>query len=231
MRIMALIPARKGSKRLKNKNRKPLGGKPLIQWSIEFAQSCEFLEHILISSDDPEIIQLGLEMGCLAPWVRPQELSGDYASSVDVALHALDWFENMVSPIDGLLLLQPTSPFRKKESLLKLIDAFVNDPSIPSVSVSELTDNPKGLLTCEDGIGRPYFVTGKDGRASPSAFIVNGSMYLCSPNYLRKNKDFLGECINTVLLHSPAEAVDIDDQKDFNKANFLLETRNAILGK
>jgi CMP-N-acetylneuraminic acid synthetase len=90
MRILAVIPARGGSKRLPKKNIKPLGGKPLINWSIEAIRGISEICEVLVSTDDSEIASIAKQAGASVPWLRPSHLSTDTASSVDVALHALD---------------------------------------------------------------------------------------------------------------------------------------------
>ena len=108
MRILALIAARGGSKRLPGKNMRLLGGKPLIIWSIDVAKNIPDICDILVSTDDPAIAAVCTEAGAYVPWLRPAELSTDTASPVDVALHALDWYRAKKGSVDGLLLLQPT---------------------------------------------------------------------------------------------------------------------------
>ncbi len=93
MRILALITARGGSKRIPGKNIRPLGGKPLIVWSINVAKDIVGIVDILVSTDDKNILEVAKNAGALVPWSRPPELATDTASSVDVCLHALDWYE------------------------------------------------------------------------------------------------------------------------------------------
>ena len=112
MKILALVTARGGSVRLPGKNLRQLGGKPLINWSIEIAQDIPEICEILVSTDNESIADISREAGALVPWLRPQEVSTNEPSSVDVALHTLNWYEAEKGIVDGLLLLQPTSPFR-----------------------------------------------------------------------------------------------------------------------
>ncbi|HIF59709.1 MAG TPA: acylneuraminate cytidylyltransferase family protein, partial [Rhodospirillales bacterium] len=124
MRILALITARGGSKRIPGKNIRPLGGKPLIVWSINVAKDIAGIVDILVSTDDKNILEIAKSAGALVPWSRPPELATDTASSVDVCLHALAWYEKEIGRIDGLMLLQPTSPFRSRKSVLRGIELF-----------------------------------------------------------------------------------------------------------
>ena len=115
MRILALIPARSGSKRVPDKNIRLLGGKPLIVWTIVMALGITGICDVLVSTDSIEIQTISSAAGAKVPWLRPDQIATDEASSVDVAIHALDWYEKECGEIGGLLLLQPTSPFRTKE--------------------------------------------------------------------------------------------------------------------
>ena len=124
MKILALVTARGGSVRLPGKNIRLLGGKPLIYWSIETAQGIPEIIEILVSTDDESIAEASRETGALVPWLRPRELATNEASSVDVALHALNWYEAERTVVDGLLLLQPTSPFRSRNTVLNGISLF-----------------------------------------------------------------------------------------------------------
>ncbi|MGB9578379.1 MAG: acylneuraminate cytidylyltransferase family protein, partial [Halothiobacillaceae bacterium] len=111
LNVLALIPARGGSKGLPGKNLRALGGKPLIQWSIEAAQRSRFVTRVVVSSDDPTILTAARAAGAETPFVRPAELAQDDTSSIDVVFHALD----QLPPFDWVVLLQPTSPLRTSE--------------------------------------------------------------------------------------------------------------------
>ena len=118
MNLLAIIPARGGSKRLPRKNIRPLGGKPLIEWSIDICSGNKSICDILVSTDDVEIQEIAKNSGALVPWLRPNHLSTDETSSIEVALHALDWYEDKNGSVDGVILLQPTSPFRNKDTIV-----------------------------------------------------------------------------------------------------------------
>ena len=101
MRILALVPARGGSKRLPRKNIRILAGKPLINWTIEVAKGIPEICEILVSTDDPEIASIAKSAGATVPWLRPKILATDESTSAEVALHALDWYETDNEKIDG----------------------------------------------------------------------------------------------------------------------------------
>ena len=107
MKILALITARGGSKRIPRKKRLPLGGKPLIAWSIEVAQNIDEICDIFVSTDDLIIKDVALKYGAYVPFLRPHELSDDTALIADVAIHALDWYEHNRNKVDGLCSCNP----------------------------------------------------------------------------------------------------------------------------
>ena len=225
MRILALITARGGSKRLPGKNIRVLGGKPLIVWSIDVAKDIAKICDILVSTDDPAIAAVCTEAGVLVPWLRPADLATDTASSVDVALHALDWYEAEKGMVDGVLLLQPTSPFRTKETVRKGIELFEKHERKPVLGISPTHSHPMWTLKTEGEYLVPFMqehgLTTRSQDLSP-AYIVNGSFYLISSAELRACKSFVGAKTLPLLIESPQEAIDIDTEWDWTIAGAAL---------
>ena len=227
MRILALIPARGGSKRLLGKNIRMLGDKPLIVWSIDAAKGIPEICDILVSTDSSEIAEICKESGVLVPWLRPADLATDTASSVDVAIHALDWYEAEKGAVDGILLLQPTSPFRTQEAIRKGIMLFMKHDRKPVLGVSPTHAHPMWTLKMKGDYLVPYMQEhGLESRSQdlPPAYIVNGSFYLISPTELRNCKSFMGSRTVPLLIESPQEAVDIDSEWDFKMAEKIVST-------
>jgi CMP-N,N'-diacetyllegionaminic acid synthase len=229
MRILALITARGGSKRLPGKNILVLGGKPLIVWSIDVAKGISEICDILVSTDNPKIAAVSSEAGAFVPWLRPEWLATDTAGSVDVALHALDWYEAEKGAVDGLLLLQPTSPFRTKDTVLKGIQLFRDNPRQSVLGVSPTHVHPMWTFKLDCGYLAPFMQDGLGTRSQdlPPVFVVNGSFYLISPSELRAGRSFVGERTVPLLLESPLEALDIDTEWDFKVAEAGLLTKEA----
>lgn len=224
MRILTLIPARGGSKRLPGKNIRLLGGKPLIAWSIDIAKESKEICDILVSTDDPEIKVISTEAGAYVPWLRPAELATDTASSVDVALHALDWYENENGIVDGLLLLQPTSPFRSAATVQRGIELFRLNGRKPVLGVSPTHEHPMWALKMAGDYLVPFMQEhGFRTRSQdlPPAYVVNGSFYLISPSDLRTYLSFVSENIMALLIESAQEAVDIDTEWDWKMAEYI----------
>jgi len=221
MRILALITARSGSKRLPGKNVRVLGGKPLIVWSIDVVKDIPEICDILVSTDDPSIASICTKAGALVPWLRPAELATDTASSVDVALHALDWYEAEKGAVDGLLLLQPTSPFRTKETVCKGINLFMKNSQQPVLAVSPTHAHPMWTFRIENHYLKPFMESHQfDVRSQdlPPAYVVNGNLYLIPPSILRAERSFIGPQTLPLVIESPNEALDIDTEWDWTIA-------------
>lgn len=226
MKILALIPARGGSKRLPNKNIRELGGKPLINWSIEAAQGIPEIVDILVSTDSPAIAEVAKAAGALVPWLRPDELATDTATSIDVCLHALDWYESEKGKVDGLMLLQPTSPFRKRQTITDGLTLFQAHAGKPIVAVSPAESHPMWCFRLE-GKGIRSFL-GSDDLATrsqdlPPAYVINGSFYLATPYFLRIQKSFFGEELVPLHVSSKKESLDIDTEWDWRLAEVMVQ--------
>jgi CMP-N,N'-diacetyllegionaminic acid synthase len=218
MRILCLIPARGGSKRVRGKNIRPLAGKPLIVWTIDAARDHPDICCTLVSTDDSALAQVANDAGACVPWLRPAELAGESASSIDVALHALDWYEREKDEIDGLLLLQPTSPFRTRDTVRKGIDLYKSGGQKPVIAVSRAEAHPMWTFRMEGDLLTPFM--GEDGlrlrsQDLPDAYVVNGGLYLASPSQLRSLKSFMAPQTMPLLIESPQEALDIDTEWDW----------------
>ena len=190
MNPLVIIPARGGSKGIPYKNIKPLNGKPLICYSIDVARQFTSEDNICVSTDDDKIIDVVEQYGLKVPFKRPAELATDTASSNDVLLHALNFFEQQGKNIDVIILLQPTSPFREVGFLKEAIALF--DPSIDMVvSVKESSANPyyncfeensEGYLAISKSTGHP--ITRRQD--APKVWEYNGSIYVINPKSLKE---------------------------------------------
>jgi CMP-N,N'-diacetyllegionaminic acid synthase len=225
LRILALVAARGGSKRVPGKNIRHLGGKPLIVWSIEVAKGIPDICDILVSTDDSAIADVARRAEALVPWLRPAELASDSATSVDVCLHSLDWYEDTHGKVDGLLLLQPTSPFRSRETVLRGIALFRSNQRRSVIGVSPAISHPMLCLQVNGRSIRP-FIDGEGMRARsqdlPPAYVLNGAFYLIEPKELRSQKSFCSDVTMPLIINEPAESVDIDTEWDWKIAEALL---------
>ena len=232
MKILAVIPARGGSKRVTRKNLRLLAGRSLVERSVDAALGISAISDILVSTDDREIAQVAARAGALVPWLRPTILATDTATSSDVCLHALDWYESEKGQVDGLLLLQPTSPFRKRESILAGIAAFDSHDRLPVIGVSPAPSHPMWCFRVEDGRLHPFM--GDEGlhmrsQDLPPAYSVNGAFYLISPATLRQHKTFYVGNLVPLLMNDPSECIDIDTEWDWRFAEAILSMGNRRL--
>lgn len=226
MKILALIPARGGSKRLPGKNIRSLGGRPLIGWTIAAARDSGVCSYIIVSTDDEGIAQVARTQGADVPGLRPAELASDTAGSVEVALHALELHEQEHGPIDGLLLLQPTSPFRTADTIRTAVQKFiVTAGEHPVVSVSPAASHPAWCFrTTEYGM-EPFLgweALNKRSQDLEPALVLNGAIYLIAPDRLRKESSFLTKDTLPLIMKNDLEEIDIDTLADWEKAEAAL---------
>lgn len=230
MRILALIIGRGGSKRLPRKNIRLLGAKPLIAWSIDVAKDIPDICDILVSTDDTAIAEVSKAEGAYVPWLRPAELATDTANSVDVALHALDWYEAEKGPVDGILLLQPTSPFRSQTTVKRGISLFYQHDYQPVLGVSPVHAHPMRMLKINGDFLVPFMQDQSlefRSQDLPSVYSINGSFYLITPADLRSFHSFIGLKTVPLIIESIQESIDIDSEIDFKLAEFFLANFDA----
>lgn len=231
-KVLAVIPARGGSKRLRRKNVLPLGGIPLVAWSIRAAKKSGVFCDVLVSTDDQEIAAVATAHGARVPWMRPAELASDTASVVEVLIHELDRYEAMVhTDIEAVMLLQPTSPFRRASSIRGAVEAFQRSHGASIVGVSPAKTHPLWcLVEDEHGSMRPYVGEGGLGLRSqdlPPVFEVNGCLYLTDGRYLRESRSIYTKPFRPFVIDDPVESIDIDTPFDWRVAEACLESRKG----
>ena len=225
MKLLALRPARAGSKRVVKKNQRKLGGLSLVERAIQISEDLEEIIDILVSTNDADIAEESKKTGAIVPWLRPESLATDMASTVDVCLHALDWYESNRRKVDGIVLLQPTSPFRKKNTLIHAINKYKTSRSDTIIGVSEMHPNPLwGFNIGEDEymkpIGDKKSLEMRSQDIKP-AYVVNGAYYLICPKKLRKYKSFYAGKLRPIICNG-YEGLDIDTEEDWKYAEYLI---------
>lgn len=222
--ILAIIPARGGSKGLPRKNILLLGGKPLMGWTIEAAQQALCKPYCLISTDDAEIAKVCEQFSAAPPFLRPAPLASDTASSMDVVFHALEWYEKTLGSVEYVLLLQPTSPLRNAQD----IDAawqYMQEQQAPACVSVCLCEHPPQWTYSLSPTGRmhslwPQVPSGRR-QDTGTAYRLNGALYLAQSGWLKQQRSFISP--ETVAYVMPAgRSVDIDTHDDFLYAQFLL---------
>lgn len=216
MKNLVIILARKNSKRLKNKNLKILGSKPLISWTIDFCKRIFKNKNIILSTDSKKIYSIAKKKEILCPWIRPKYLSTDKASSEDACIHALNWYEKKFNKVESVILMQPTSPFRNISEIKKGINLFFKKKR-NVIAISSL-DKIKSSYSKND---RETFLI-KNNLMYPSdnkkkkLYKINGSFYITSPILLRKFRKFTANKSIPLIINSVQRSIDIDKQEDLN---------------
>ena len=224
--ILGVIPARGGSRGLPGKNILNLHGKPLIAWTIEAALASRYLDRVIVSTEDRDIIAAARRSGAGLPFIRPIELATDSVGATDVAIHALEWFEKQGTPYDIVVLLQPTSPMRSTQDIETAVQLLFSKDARAVVSVSEMEHHPykSNVLPGDDNMKdffNPAFIN-KVRQELPVFFRTNGAIYVSYTQDLKARKSFFGE--KTYAYRMPPErSVDIDNELDFKFAEFLFE--------
>lgn len=230
-KILALIPARGGSKGIKNKNIINLAGKPLIAWTIEAARKSIFIDDVIITTDSAEIASVAKKFGGDAPFLRPPELAGDKSNTIDAVLHALGELKKLKKFYDALVLLQPTQPLRLPEDIDGAIETFFKNSELPLASVSPVKDHPVLIrsLSSDKKTLVPLLNLNSTCRRQdmPDYYRVNGCIYinkLNEFNELNKNTSFNDNIIAFVM---PRErSVDIDEPSDIAMAEYYINNFN-----
>lgn len=226
MKTLFLITARGGSKGILGKNIKKLGGKPLIAYSIDIARKFVADEFICVSTDSDEIINVVENYGLKVPFKRPDELATDTSGSYEVMLHAINWYKKKGIKFDNLILLQPSSPFRKKEHIDEALSEFSSDIDMV-VSVKKVKANIYSTYYKENAdhyIEKlfPAFGNGLRRQDSESVYELNGSVYVINIESLKKNilSDF--KKVKKIVMED-IYSVDIDEPIDWSWCEFILK--------
>ena len=218
-KVLALVPARGGSKGLPGKNARSLCGRPLIQWSIDTALACDEIDAVLVSTDDDQIAAMAAAAGAEVPFLRPPALADDTASSIDVVIHALDFLESKGRVFDIVLLLEPTSPLREVADIHVALQRMVDTRAAAIVSVCRAESTHPAFMFRTTGQGRlePFMSaspTGLRRQEIEPLFYLDGTIYASTVNALRQRRSFYHE---DTLAYEVAKwkALEIDDIEDF----------------
>lgn len=222
MKYLALIPARKGSKGIIDKNFRILNEKHLIEYTFESALESRKIDSVHLSTDDDRIISLAECNGIESFYKRPDYLSDDSSKIIDVVLYHLDWMEKneFILP-ENIILLQPTSPIRSKGLIDQCIKTYEKSNQSTLVGISECAQHPYEMFTLKEG--KLDFVNNTNMRRQeyPNYYFITGSIYIAKTNYLKSQKRFFDEYSAFHLLSSE-EALDLDTEFDLELASFLL---------
>lgn len=222
MKYLALIPARKGSKGIIDKNFRLLNGKHLIEYTFNSALESDKIDSTHLSSDDDRIISLATLHGIESYYTRPDYLSDDSSKIIDVVLYHLEWMEAMhlILP-ENIVLLQPTSPIRSKGLIDKCIETFEKSNKSSLVGISECSQHPYEMFTLKQG--KLDFVNNSNLRRQeyPNYYFITGSIYIVKTSFLKTQKRFFDENSACHMLSSQ-ESIDVDLEYDMELASFFL---------
>lgn len=219
-KFLAIIPARGGSKRLKRKNVLDLCGKPLIAWSIEAGLQSKYIDKVIVSSDDEEILQISKKFGAKTI-KRPNELASDTATTFDAIKHTIDSLEKY----EYIVLLQPTSPLRNAKHIDEAIELLKDKKADAVVSVCEMDHSPLWSNTLDDTLSMSNFlkdeVINKRSQDLQKYYRLNGAIYICKTNLFLKEKSFFLKDNIFAYIMDAKSSIDIDNEIDLEVARAI----------
>lgn len=221
-KVLAIIPARGKSKGLPRKNVLDTGGKPLIAWTIEAAQKANCVTKLILSSDNAEIISVAKAFGCDVPFIRPDKLATDTASTLDVVLHSIE----QMPGYDFVIILQPTSPLRTAWDIDAAFDIVVSTGAPSCVSVCEVDETPYWMFSLgkngqlERLIDLPSDINRRQDL--PKSYKLNGAIYIIEVNSLIKTKSFISDKTVAYIMDRGV-SIDVDTHLEHEHVKKILE--------
>ena len=220
--FLAIIPARGGSKRLPRKNILDLNGKPLIAWSIEAGLDSKYIDKVVVSSDNNEILDIAQKFGADVI-VRPKELASDTATTFDTIKHTIRSLEQY----DYIVLLQPTSPLRNSKHIDEAIELLEKKDADSVVSVCEMEHSPLWSNTLDVSLSMKGFlrdeVLNKRSQDLENYYRLNGAIYICKTDKLLDKKSFFLKDNIFAYIMDRESSIDIDEKIDFDLANMYIK--------
>lgn len=228
--FLAIIPARGGSKRLKNKNILPLDGIPLIAHSIQSAKKSKYIDDIVVTSDSKEILNIS-KIYKASTVKRPRELALDTSTTFDAIKHTIKEYKKLNKNFDYIILLQPTSPLRTAKDINKSIELLIKRDANAIVSFSESTHSPLWSFKAKKNKKLDNIFKEKDrfkrSQDLETYYNLNGAIYICRTDLLLKAKSFLITDNIYGYEMSQRNSIDIDNIIDFKLAEILLGDNNG----
>ena len=232
--MLAIIPARGGSKGVPKKNIRNLGGKPLILWTVEAALASKHVDRVILSTDDPEIVEVCRGTGVEVPFMRPAELAGDTSLAIDNYIYTIKRLASeFEQKHDDFIVLQPTTPLRNADDIDGAIGLFSEKDADSVISCVEL-DHPTGWLFTINGNGtikRFQDVETKKAMNRQSlgtAYIPNGGVSVYKSSLLLEKYSYYSKRSFAYLM-PPERSVDIDTEFDFEFIEYLINRKACLL--
>ncbi len=229
IRNIAIIPARSGSKGVKDKNIRELLGKPLLAYSIEAAEKSGCFDNIFVSTDDERYALIAEKYGADASFLRSEETSSDTADSWSVVREVIDRLKIQGKRYDNIMLLQPTSPLRTEQDIISSFDLMTLKNANAILSITEAEHSPLWCNTIEEDLCMDHFRNEKYAKYPrqmlPKYYRMNGAIYLLKTEELYKQKMFADKCYAYIM---PEErSIDIDTEMDFKIAELYLKEKES----
>lgn len=231
MKLLTLIPARSGSKRVPGKNIKLLAGRPLIAHTIRAAQQSGCCDFIVVSTDTQEIADVALNYNAKVPWLRSDDLAQDSSDVVHAVIDVIERFMEIGQSFDSVLLLQPTSPFRKAKSIRKAVEMHSSSGhSVVSVYPASLKYSWYKTIDNEGNLIKPDVFNEKVLQDyNPKLYLLNGSIYLSTVEHLLSQQSFYSQPTKAFVMENVGESLDIDTPYDWALAEKLLDLKEEVL--
>jgi CMP-N,N'-diacetyllegionaminic acid synthase len=234
--VFAIIPARSGSKGVKDKNIKNLHGRSLLEWSINAAKRSKLIDRVFISTDSSKYARIAKELGAEVPFLRPDKISGDTSSDIDFVMHAIDEFNKMGLYPKYLVHIRPTTPIRDPEIIDDAISLFKKNDLFDSLrSVHKMSESSYKTLEIINGGLSPLSILSDlniDSNAPrqifPDTYQANGYVDVLSTNFIIKNKEMHGKKILPFITDTTYE---VDSLEDFNYLEYLALNSKEIINK
>ncbi|WP_010648147.1 cytidylyltransferase domain-containing protein [Oceanobacillus massiliensis] len=223
-KILAVIPARSGSKGLKDKNIKDLNGKPMIAYTIEAAIQSGVFTDIIVSTDSIKYANIAKEYGATVPFLRPEELATDRSSSIDMIDYTISELNNRGLRYENFMLLQPTSPLRKASDIINAFNLFNEKKANSVVSVCETEHSPKLMNTLNSTLRMDSFLEIESNRRRqelPTYYRLNGAIYLSNIDYFLRYKHFYKDKCYAYIMEQK-NSIDIDSEVEFELVKVLM---------
>jgi len=226
--VLGLIPARGGSKRLPKKNIKMIANKPLLLWTLEAGKQSKFIDRLIVTSDDEQILKISAEHGAEIVQ-RPVELSEDHTSTFDAIKHTIEKIEEKY---DFICLLQPTSPLRHSNHIDEALELLIEKKSDAIISVSEMNENPHWSNTLNEDNDMSKFlkpeIKNKRSQDLKTFYHINGAIYICKTDMLLAQKTFFIKSNIYAYIMDRESSIDIDNEFDFLLADLILKNKNKM---
>lgn len=223
MRNIAIIPARAGSKGLRDKNVLPFAGKPLLAWSIESALESGMFDEVMVSTDSENYVHIAKKYGATVPFLRSFEMSSDSASSWDVVREVLDGYRTLHRDFDTVCLLQPTSPLRTADDIVAAYGVFKEKKANSVLSVCESDHSPLWMyqIPSDDCMDHAKSAYETSTRQELTPFYrVNGAIYIVRVDFICRSDTLYRKSFAYFMPRT--RSIDIDDELDFEIAEFLI---------